>query len=113
MEKVLRAAGLPARILSMIPQVVETCRECRAWQRPGPAITSAVDLVVKQNDTVQADILFYKIHLVWHMVDVADRWHAAVEITNKTIKEICDAIATSWVSIYGPFKHLVVDGERD
>ena len=112
MEKVLRAAGLPARILSMIPQVVETCRECRAWQRPGPAITSAVDLVVKQNDTVQADILFYKIHLVWHMVDVADRWHAAVEITGKTTKEICDAIATSWVSIYGPFKYLVVDGER-
>ena len=46
------------------------------------------------------------------MVDVADRWHAAVEITGKTTKEICDAIAESWVSIYGPFKYLVVDGER-
>ena len=53
----------------MIPGVVDTCRERRAWARPGPAPTPSVDLVMKQNEQVEADIMFYKDHLMWHMVD--------------------------------------------
>ena len=39
MTKVLSAAGLPNDVLELIPDIVDTCRECRKWQRP-------------QNDTV-------------------------------------------------------------
>jgi len=96
----------------MIPQIIETCRECRIWQSPAPSITPAVILITKQNDTIQADILFYKKHMAWHMIDVADRWHASVELLSKASPAICEAICTCWLSIFGPFKFLVVDGER-
>ena len=62
---------------------------------PWPGTTPAVDLVVEQNEEVEADIMFYKDHLIWHMVDRADRWHAACEIKYKTPEEICQAISTT------------------
>ena len=46
------------------------------------------------------------------MIDVADRWHAATEITSKTGTAICEAITATWLQIFGPFKFLAVDGER-
>ena len=36
METSLGAAGAPQRALDMIPDVIEKCRECRAWSRPRP-----------------------------------------------------------------------------
>ena len=46
------------------------------------------------------------------MVDRADRWHSSTEILGKDATAICDAIATCWLTIFGPFKTLVIDGER-
>ena len=37
-----------------------------------------------QNEKLEADILFYKKWLVWHMIDKADRWHNGIEIASKT-----------------------------
>jgi hypothetical protein len=111
MERMLGAAGLPQEVLSMIPQIIETCRECRAWQPPGPATTPSAELVIAQNDQVEGDILFYKRNLAWHMVDRADRWEAAVQVSDKTTESLCEAIDVCWLQIWGPFKLLVVDGE--
>ena len=46
------------------------------------------------------------------MIDRADRWHAACQVPNKTTQTLCDAISTIWLQVFGPFKILVVDGER-
>lgn len=35
MTTLLTAAGVPADVLSQTPDVVATCDDCRAWQRPG------------------------------------------------------------------------------
>jgi hypothetical protein len=112
MEKVLRVAGIPATVLSMIPQIIDTCRECRAWQSAAPSITPSIDLITEINNSVECDIMFYKSFMAWHMIDRADRWHAAVQITSKDTQHICEAISTAWISIHGPFKFLIVDGER-
>lgn len=66
---------------------------------------------MKQNIIVEGDILFYKEHLVWHMIDRADRWHAGVEITNKQADTLCEAMMTTWYQISGPYQPLVIDGE--
>ena len=64
MEKILRAAGVPQPVLDMIPDVVDTCMECRAWMKRGPAPTPTVEIAVQQNDQVEADIMFYKEHQI-------------------------------------------------
>ena len=112
MEKILHAAGVPREVLQRIPAIVDTCRECRAWQRPGPDVTPSVDLVMQQNEQVEGDLLFYKDYIVWHMVDRADRWHAATVVPDKSAPTLCAAIMTTWIQIFGPFRFLVIDGER-
>jgi hypothetical protein len=66
---------------------------------------------MRQNLEVEADILFYKDYMIWHMLDRVDRWHVACSIPDKKAATLCDAIMTSWVQVFGPFKILVIDGE--
>ena len=44
----------------MIPGIIDTCRECRAWAPPKADITPAVELVTAQNDTIETDLMFYR-----------------------------------------------------
>ena len=112
MERIFRSAGLPQEILDMVPDTIQTCRTCRTWESPGQEPTPTVELVIKQDEQVEADIMFYRRHLIWHMLDRADRWHAACEIEGKQSETLCEAMDTTWFQIHGPFKILVVDGER-
>ena len=111
MEKILGAAGVPVDVLGMIPSIIETCRECRAWASNRPDSTPSVELSVVQDEQVEADILFYKRLLVWHMVDRADRFHNGEEIENKTPPVLMRAIHSVWIKIFGPPKYLIIDGE--
>ena len=69
MERISQAAVPPTSILAKAADMVEAYRECRTWRRLGPNPTAAVELITKQNEVVDADILFYKGHMTWHMVD--------------------------------------------
>ena len=60
MEKIFRHAGLPEEVVSLIAEIIHTCRECRVWQLPGPSVTASVELPCKQNEFVEGDIMFYK-----------------------------------------------------
>ena len=111
MEGTLRAAGFPPRVLAYIPEIIDTCRECRAWTKHGPDVTPSVGLTQNQNEAVEGDIMFYKQYMVWHMVDRADRWHAGTQISSKSTESLCDAIAECWLPVVGPFKRLIADGE--
>ena len=46
------------------------------------------------------------------MIDRADRWHAACEILSKEAPELQEAIDSTWLKIFGPFKVLIIDGEK-
>ena len=112
MERVLGAAGIPNEILNKIAAIIDTCRECRVWKRPAHDPTQAVELTTRQNEVVECDIMFYKGHMAFHMVDRADRFQTATEVTSKTAESLCEAIDTCWTSMFGPMKVLVVDGEK-
>ena len=112
MERVLAAAGVPGPVIQHVPEIIDTCRECRMWQPQGPDPTPSVEIATKQNEQVEGDILFYKDFKIWHMIDRADRWHAAMCIPGKTGPILCDAITRTWIQIFGPFKFLIIDGEK-
>ena len=112
MEKIFNAASLPQAVIAMVPHIIQTCRACRAWALSGPDVTPSVELVDKQNVEVEADILLYKTFKVWHMIDRADRWHAGCQIASKHHLELQEAIDKCWLRIFGPFKILIIDGEK-
>ena len=113
MEKILGAAGLPATVLEKIPGIIDTCRECRVWMKPSPDPTPTVEICLVRNDQVEADIMFYKKYMVWHMLDRADRFHNGVQILGKTAEIQQDAMGVCWFKPFGPFKYLVIDGEKE
>ena len=45
------------------------------------------------------------------MLDRCTRWHAAMVIPNKEDSTLIKAIDSLWVSIHGPPKELITDGE--
>merc|ERR1712175_50801 len=44
------------------------------------------------------------------MLDRCTRWHAALVIPDKS-EETLKAIDTGWITIHGPMKELITDGE--
>ena len=111
MRAMLQAAGLDNVRLDMIKAVVDTCRECRAWKRPGNAIIASVSIPTKFNEEGEADLLFYKRHIAFHIIDLAIRLSDGCEIPNKQTDTLLDAYITSWVQRNGAFKVLHMDGE--
>ena len=88
MENLFKLSGVPQAAIAMIPQVIETCRECRPWMQKESEPTPVVEIVTQISQTVEAGILLYKSYMVWHMLDRADRWHAGCELTNKDAESI-------------------------
>jgi hypothetical protein len=56
--------------------------------------------------------MYYKIWNIWHMIDKADRWYNGVEVKGKTSTELQEAVSTTWLQIFEPFKNLIIDGEK-
>ena len=114
MLKILRAAGSPKEVLELIPSIVDTCRICRTWAKPTNSIASG-RLVTSFNHEVEADIVYVRHqgeqHHFLHLVDRAVKWCATCEIPDRSTDALLNAIDTAWVSIFGPMKILIVDGE--
>ena len=79
LHRLLKAAAAPADVLDMVPEIVDTCRICRAWSRPTNSIASS-RLVTAFNKEVEGDIVFVKFQgnnkSFLHLVDRASRWCA-------------------------------------
>ena len=99
-------------VLPMIPGILDTCRGCRVWMAPNHDPTPTVDLCIARNEQVEADIMFYKKHMVWQMLDRADRWYQGVVIHCKYSQSRQCAMDECWFKTFGPFKFLIIDGEK-
>ena len=114
LQRLLKAAGAPSEVLDMVPQIVDTCRICRAWVKPRDTIASS-KLVTSFNQEVECDIVFSKHQgeqkKFLMFVDRGVRWTATAEIATKSTEDLLDTIDATWISIFGPMKTLIVDGE--
>ena len=110
MQRLLTTAGVKKEVIDMIPSIVETCVACRAWTRALPDAQTSVELADSFNAQVECDLEFYKKQIIFNLVDRCTRWHHTKHVEGKTEGD-CIGAVDSWVSIFGPMKELVVDGE--
>ena len=116
MRAILSAAGLDEARLSLIKPIVDTCRECRCWQRPGNKNVVSASLPTKFLEEGECDIMFYNSNAgpekkIFHIIDRAIRLADGQLITDKTTETFLTAYVDSWFKRNGPFKTLYSDGE--
>ena len=111
MRRLLSNAGVPDSTLDLLPAIIDTCRVCRMWARPGPRNIASITLHTKFNDAVQFDLMFHGKHMIVHLVDSAIRWAVAEEVNNKEVNTILDTIVLRWITPFGPPLTFVCDGE--
>ena len=111
MRRLLSNAGVPESSLELLPAIIDTCRVCRMWARPGPRNIASATLHMKFNDAVQFDLFFHGRHIVVHLVDSAIRWAVAEKIQAKDCDTILTAIVLRWITPYGAPLTFVCDGE--
>ena len=111
MKHVFRCASQPKEILDMVDDIVDTCPVCRTWARPLPKSIATASVATKFNDQVEADLLFFKKFIIFHMIDRGIRWHATQEVKSKDMETLIEAIDKIWVSIHGPMREFIIDGE--
>ena len=92
MRKVLGAAGIAEETLKLIRDITANCRQCREWSTPGSDTTASYDAPAKINEAVEIDLLFYKSHIVLHVIDRASRYHNGIEIASKSKDDILDRL---------------------
>ena len=111
MIELLKSAGAPSLSLQLVPQIVDTCRACRTWTRPGPRSIATSHLAKSFNEMVQWDALFMWDDAISHCIDEAIRWTAAVVLKDSEATTVITPLMESWVRPYGPMKLLVTDRE--
>ncbi len=101
MTRILGAAGLPKDVLELVNDIVDTCKECRKWQRPANETIATSGVSTAFNEHVEMDLMFYKKFIVCHFIDRASRWHAAKMVDNKEDTTLVEALLTTWIQIHG------------
>ena len=111
MKRLLKAAGVPTDVVSMVDSIVDTCRSCRLWAQHGQRPQSTVKLSTAFNDEVQLDILYHGNYQIGHLIDGCIRWTVATTLEDKDTESLLNFIWTSWIQPFGPMHVLTVDGE--
>ena len=116
MKTIFKTAGLPTKLNDTVDTVIDTCKECRAWTLPKPTNIPAVKISIRFCQNGEADLLFYKEFVIFHLIDRATRFHAGQESNDSAIGAksedvLIELYSTTWVTHHGPFEILYVDGE--
>ena len=80
--------------------MTDTCKTCRAWTRPGPRSMTSTHVRTPFNQEVQADLLFYRSHVVLHLLDMCTRWTVATPLASRSTDEILQAFQTRWFGVF-------------
>jgi len=107
----LKAAGVSAEILKLIPSICDTCSICRQWHRPGPKTMVSSRLSEHFNENVQCDLLFIESYIIVHLLDESLRWTATALVADKSAETLTRAITRTWIKMYGPMTSLISDQE--
>ena len=98
-------------VLSLIPEICDTCKICRQWSKPLPGNVCAVDLPDEFNKQVECDLLFVHKFIIFHLLDRCTRWHATLVVNDREEETLTFALDSVWVKIHGPMKFLIIDCE--
>eukprot|EP00959_Pyramimonas_sp_CCMP1952_P233120 4871656-Pyramimonas_sp.AAC.1 len=101
MRAYMSRVGIDVR-LSMIKGVVDSYRECRAWEKPGDAVMPLIP-PGKFNEEVECDLMSYKQHIVFHIIDRCIRWAAGqgiAECGSGLLSQLLDAARPSHGAVF-------------
>ena len=85
LNSTLSAAGVPTEVLSMIGDIVATCRQCREGAKPASDTKATFDVPQAINETVECDIMFFMSHMIFHLIDRASRFHHGSQVTSMCV----------------------------
>ena len=111
MRELLQLAGANSKALDAIQDIVDTCRTCRQWTRPGCRSMTTTRLSTYFNETIQVDLLFHNKHVIFHAIDEAIRWTVAVTVANQQTETIQKAIHTHWLQHFSNPGTIISDQE--
>ena len=111
MISILKHAGVKAETLELVKEVVDTCRICRAWKKPGIKSMSHLNQSEAFNERVQVDILYVDEWIIVHLCDECTRFSMAEIINSREPADILQSIRNSWIKYFGVPKLLVSDSE--
>eukprot|EP00959_Pyramimonas_sp_CCMP1952_P371297 7775457-Pyramimonas_sp.AAC.1 len=98
MRLVLSKIGLDNVRLNLIKGVGDTCRECRAWDKPGHTVMPSTALPGKCIEEVDCDLMVYKQeHNIFHIIDRCIRYATRIEIPGNTMTSILYAYHQCWM----------------
>ena len=109
MMDLLRVAGAPAHVIDQVQSIVDTCRICRSWQDVAPKAVTSSSLCTYFNEEIQVDLMFWKQHIICHIIDVAVRFAAAGFVPDRLTYSVLHAILVLWFRIYGTPQRLTSD----
>ena len=123
LQSLLRAAGAPAKVCNLVPQVVQACQVRRDWGRPSNSNKFTYSLAEAFNQEVQFDLLFYRSLLqptlggeqgipICHLIGCCIRWSSFTMLLSRTTADLLNCISTSWVTIFGSMTILTLDGNQ-
>ena len=111
MRTLLQAALIDETRPSFIKPIVDTCRECRAWQTRGHEVRPSINIATKFLQAGECDLFFYKRNIGHHAIDRALKFSGGMEVKDRLAETLLDAYVDSWVSRYGAFEQLYSDGK--
>ena len=111
MKTILSRVGVPKETLQLTESVCDTCRICRAWQKPSSKAMGHLSQSEQFNERVQLDLLFVGDYIILHLCDEATRFSVAEIVSSKEPDELLKAIKHSWIKYFGVPKLFVSDSE--
>jgi hypothetical protein len=111
LQTLLKQAGLPPEIVKLAQSVVDTCKVCRLWQRPGDKAVASNRLSAEFNAAVQCDLLIWGSIILLHICDECTRFSMAQIVSGKKASDLLPAIAGMWFRYFGAPKLLISDHE--
>eukprot|EP00959_Pyramimonas_sp_CCMP1952_P049513 1034314-Pyramimonas_sp.AAC.1 len=101
MRLILSRTGLHNVRLNLTKGVCDTCRESRAWDKPGHAVMPSTALPGTFNEEVECDLMFYnQEHNLYHIIDRCMRYATGIEISDKSMTSTLDAYGQCWMQFW-------------
>ena len=99
LAEILALAGAPRTAARLIQEMVEACRICRKWARPGPKAVATAKLSTHSNEVVQWGFSFHSTAIVSVLVDEATRFTKAGMVTSSG--SVANAIGAAGDASFG------------
>ena len=111
---VVRDAGIhDEELITLLQDINGSCQTCIKYKRSSPRPAVGLPMAKEFNETLAMDLkeLTGRGKKLWflHIIDLGTRYSAACIVTSKNKERIVGAIFTTWVSVFGRPRKVLVD----